>query len=248
MTYNIKVPPRIEQIIYLFYLIGLWQDDNRTNFRKWVWKIFHLAVYVYYPVSLAVGALTNDNENARMFLVVLSIVTFVLAVRLYYILWKKDQIIKFIIEMGAHSIEDNEQFCFVNNKIRVFIKFVTYLQFMLVSSVIAMTIITSPIFSNEKMLPMNIYFPLDWKNNELFYWIAFLFVNYEMMISLVSALLNTIVWYLLMSFGIKYQTLGNQFKNLGSETERKGILVRENQELFNLKLVELIKNHHGLQE
>lgn len=247
--HNITVHPRINQIISLFYFIRLWRFDNVSDFSLTISKVVHLIVYVYYPVSLMAGAFINDNESEKMFLVVLSIVTFVLAIRLYYILWKKDEIIGFIRKLGAHSITDSEQFYRANDKITIFIKFVTFMELMLLGAVIAMTIITSPIISTTKQLPMNIYFPMDWKHNELFYWIAFTFVIYEMSLSLSSSLLNPIIWYLMMSCAIKYQVLGSEFKNLGRNIGQKSS--KENitsVDSFHTKLILLIKNHDDLQE
>lgn len=243
--YNIEVPKRIHQIVSLFYFIGLWQAENVSDFRKWITKILFLVVFVYYPVSLAAGAFTNDNENEKMFLVGLSITIFVLAVRLYYILWKKDEILGFIRKLGAHSIRDLDQFKQIKNKIRILINCVTALELMLVFAVSAMTIITLPIFSNEKKLPLDIYFPLDWKHNEFYYWIGFLFVDYEMVSAIVTSLLNAIVWYLMMSCAIKYQTLSTDFKYFGHVSSGK---IGESKHLFHADLIILIKNHLDLQE
>ncbi len=258
---NIEVPHRFNQIISLFHFIRFWRCDSISNFNSTISKIVHLIVYVYYPVSLMVGAFTNDNETEQMFLVVLSIVTFVLAIRLYYILWRKDEIIGFINELGTHSIADDELFHRINNKIIIFIKLVSFMEVMLLFAVIAMTIITSPIVSNDKMLPMNIYFPLDWRHNELFYWIAFTFVVYEMMISMSSSLLNPIIWYLMMSCAIKYQVLGYELKNLGFNGDGGGKALSRNvtsvsegvtsdqiKVSFQMKLILFIKNHRYLQE
>lgn len=251
--HTITVPRRINQIISLFYFIRLWRCDAVSDFSIMISRIVHLIVYIYYPVSLMTGAFTNDNESEEMFLVVLSIVTFVLAIRLYYILWRKDEIIGFIRKLGAHSITDSEQFDRVNHKITMFIKFITLMELTLLGAVIAMTIITSPIISAEKQLPMNIYFPADWKHNEIVYWIAFTFVIYEMIISMSSSLLNPVIWYLMMSCAIKYQTLGHEFQNLGFNTGEKSLTekitsVDENGDLFHTKLILLIKNHYDLQK
>lgn len=61
--YTIEVHNRIEQIMSLFYFLGLWHGDDRDNVRKWSLKIIHLLTYGYFPLSLVAGALTDDNET-----------------------------------------------------------------------------------------------------------------------------------------------------------------------------------------
>lgn len=243
---NIDVPPRIHQIISLFHCIRLWRSDDVSYSNSMISKILHLVVYIYYPVSLMAGAFTNDNEAEKMFLVVLSIVTFVLAIRLFYILWKKDRIIGFIHKLGRHTITDGEQYHRVNDKIMIFIKLVTFMELMLLFAVIAMTIITSPIVSTKKMLPMNIYLPFDWKHNDLLYWIAFAFVIYEMMISMTSSLMNPIIWYLMISCASKYQLIGHELKGLGNVVSSS--IAIGDKDSYQMQLISKIKDHHDLQK
>lgn len=247
--YTIKVHKRIEQIISVFYFMGLWHDDRENNFRKWVFRIYHIVIYGYFPVSLIAEAFTSDNESEAIYLGVVSIVAFVLAVRLYYFLLKKDEILELVHKMCTHSVTDNEQFHKVSNKIRVFIKIITYFGIMVVCSVSIQTVIALPMFSNEKVLPYNIYFFLDWRKSQLAYWIAFVFVMYESMISIVCVLFNIIIWYLMVSCVTEYQILGSEFRNIGTKiTLTENILsVVQKQELFLEELTSLIKRHQNLQ-
>lgn len=244
--FKIEGHKQIDRIISVFYFIGLWHG-NRNVFCNWASKIWHIVVYVYYPIALLLGGLISDNETERVFLGVVGIVTVVLSVRFYYIIWKKDEIVGFIREIGTFSMTDNGEFNEVNNNIKGFMKFVSYLEFVLLCAVIGLSIVSLPIFSNEKHLPFNIYFPLDWKQSEVVYWIAYIFVMYEVVLSWMCTLFNVIVWYLMMSCATKYKLLGNKFRKMGFDG-RTLISVSGKQDLFLEELIELIKDHQNLQK
>lgn len=253
--YNIKLPERINQIISVFHFLGLWQGNDKTIFRKKISRILNVVVYAYYPISLAAGSYFSDNETEQLFLGNLSIAQFVLTAKLYFFLLKNEQIIEFIRKLGAHSTKDSGLFNKVNNKIRVFVKFGTLLASMLLYVIIALTITSLPIFSKEKKLPVNLYFPVNWKENELFYWMAFAFVDYLFITSVVIALMNMIIWYIMMSCAIKYEIMCNEFRNIGfvnttTTAAKEQIVSRQKiqQNLFCAELISLIKYHQDLYE
>lgn len=246
--YNIEVHNRIQQIISVFYFTGLWHDQNRTKFIKFILSVWHLALYAYYPISLIGGALSSANNMERIFLGVMSIIALVSAVKLYYFILKMDTIHQLIRKMGVHSLENKEEFNRVSFRINVFIKFISYFEVTLLCAVMTLIIIALPLFSNEKRFPLNIYFPLDWENNEFYYWITYAFVAYELLMCVVSTFSNVIIWYLMMACVTECEILGNEFKNLGlatAETDSK-ISISEKQKLFLKQLIQLIKKHQNL--
>lgn len=248
--YSIQVPARINQIISVFYFLGLWQGDNGRVLRKRVSKILHLLVYMYCPISLvAEVAFKSDNVTEQMFLGSASIVSFILTIRLYYFMWNEEKILGFIREMGAHSLKDCDNFNIINNRISLFVKLVTLLEIVVFYVAAALTIISLPLFSNEKHLPLNMYFPIDWKNNELVYWLVFLFVVYTLLSTGVCTFMNVIIWYLMMSCAIKYEIFGIELKRMGvvNQVNDETITKRGNQHSSHAELIALIKSHQNRQ-
>lgn len=243
----IEVHKTLNRMISALYFFGLWQSDNVSHCRSWCVRTWYLGVYGYVVIALAGGALTTDNENEMVFLAVLSIVAFVLEIRLYFFLLKKDVILGFIRNMGVHSIKDDEEFYQVNDKIKAFIKFVSSFEIMLVVAVSTMAIIALPFFTSEKRLPLHYYFPFNWQENIILYITAYTFVTYGLMLTSLCTLFNVIIWYLMMSCAIKYQILGNELKNIGCGAEENDATVGE-QDLFLLELIVLIKKHKQLGE
>lgn len=237
--YFIDVHKTIDQIFSILYFIGIWQNNNCN--RMWCLRIWYLASYGYIVTAIAVGALTTNNESEVVFLAVLSIVAFVVHIRLYIFLWKKDEILGFIRKMGVHSsIRDVDEFNRVNDKINFFIKFVFIFEAMLLCAVTTMAVIALPFFTNERRLPLNYYFPFNWQDNLVLYVIAYIYVTYGLMFTCFCTLFNEIIWYLMISCGIKYQILGNEFRHIGADNGQ--------QDPFLLELITLIKKHKQLQE
>lgn len=191
-----------------------------------------------------------QTNRKVVFLAVLSIVAFVLEIRMYMFLWRKNDILGFIRRMGVHSIRDDEQFHQVNDKIKFFMKFVSSFEIMLLCAVSTMAIIALPFFTDEKRLPLGYFFPFNWQANAFLYIVAYIYVTYGLMLTTLCTLFNSLIWYMMMSCGVQYQVLGNEFRNIGfddDETEEI-VSIHEKQDRFLLELILLIKKHKQLQE
>lgn len=247
--HSIKLHSRVEQTITLFYFIGLWPSENRSSFSKWCLKIMHLVLPICYMISVLPASFDSDNITEIVFVAVIFIASCVQAIRWHYFIWRYDEIMKFLQSMGAHSIDDHQDFFRVNNKINFFMKCATVYHFMIFCSLVVFNILTLPIISNTKRLPLNLYFPLNWKENEIIYWIAFAFAGFQIMCISVYSIANTAIWYLMMCCGIKYELLGNELRNLGKGTLKKTIIsITEEQDLFFKELITLIQKHQSLQK
>lgn len=244
--YKVGVHRRLEQVISIFHFIGLWHDDNdhsKNKYLKWAKIIWHLTVYGYYPFSLALGALHCESDTEAIFLAVLAIVGTLLTIRLFYFALRKDEILKFIRTLGVHTIKDNaEEYRRVQNTVDLFARFGTSFEAMLVVAVSTMITIALPFFSSEKHFPLNIYVPLDWRNNEFYYWFIYILVSYDLVMTIIFSCFNVIIWYLIMSIVLEYEILGNEFRNMGKVKKSKS-----NIDLFEKELIVLIKQHESLQ-
>lgn len=244
--YSIEVHQTIDRMITVFYFFGMWQNNNVSHFRSLCLRIWYLVVYGYVVLAIALGSIMTDNESEVVFLAVMAIVAFVLEFRLYFFLWKKDDILGFIRKMGVHSIKDEEKFNQVNDRINLFLKLVSYFEVMVATAAITVTIIALPLFSTGRKLPLNYYFPFEWQEDAFLYFTAFVFVTFGLMLSTLLTFFNAIIWYMMLSCAIKYEILGNEFKNIGSDS--KAAIDGNQDDIFLLELIDLIKKHKQLRE
>lgn len=243
--FKIEVHNRIHQLFSMFRFIGLWQSNDTAILRKWL-PMVHLILYSYFPISLAVGAYTSKNNDEASFLAVLSIVAVNLSVRMYYILWKKDEIHELTRDIGTHTIKEYEEYNNINNRIEVFIKFWTRFQFMVLCSVLSSILIALPIFTSELILPLNFYFPLNWKQSKIMYWMGFTLVVYELIMSYLVTFFNGTIWYLMMCCATRYETLGNELRCLGSKNVNETYSCKDGEHSFVPPIFALIQNHQNL--
>lgn len=251
--YRIEVHRRIEQIISLFYYIGVWHKGSRTVFLEWCLKSFHLGLCIWHMITIFIGFFASENIIGMSFIGACGIISFNVTVRLGFFLWKQDRIIQLIRSLGAHLINNSNESDRINLKINIFIKFALLYQFILFFTVPVVMIIPTPIISDEKTLPFNPFPTVNWKNNYIGYWIAFVVVFYMFIINVVFHFFNILIWYMMISCGIKYQILGNAFKNLGKATLKNVVLSKsekvsdsKEQVLFLSELMELIQFHQNL--
>lgn len=233
--YTIQVHKRINQFMLIFSLTGLWQRDDSTAFCKWFSKIFYLVLFGCYPVLMLLSVFKNEDMLGAILTGVLSIIIIVQNVRLNYILWHKDEILSLIQKMCVHLFRDFDYFVEINNKIESFIKYVSYFVVIIFAWIISWLVI----FAMDRHLPTNLYCPWDCKTSAIGFWTAFFLDSFEIMVSFMCFLFNTIIWYLMMSCAMKFRIFGNGFRTLNLWSNKQNVLLND--------LVLIIKDHHNLQ-
>lgn len=251
--FTIKVHKRIEQIISVFYILGLWHDQSRINCGKWNISVLHLVIYIYYPCSLVVGSLESDNDMEKIFLGAMSIVSGLAAVRLFYFIREKDAILTFIRTVGVHTIRSEKKFHQINGELNMFMKFASYFELNCMGAVVSLIIMALPFFTAERRLPFNIFIPyLDWRAHGIYYWIFYAYVAYGALMTLVCTLFIVIIWYLMISLVIEYEILGDTIENVGwirkDNLGHNAVLKKGKSDQFLQELIVLIKKHRDIQE
>lgn len=140
----------------------------------------NLIGHTYIPVGIFIGALISKNEAENVFMGVLSVVGSIAVFRLYYFIRNQNEILRFINRIGVHEYHSMEDAIPAENKINFLIKFATIFSTAGLTGIVSMIVMALPIFTTEKRIPFNLFIPyLDWRNNELHYWISFAYVSYE---------------------------------------------------------------------
>lgn len=250
--FKIETNKRINEIITFFHRSGLWQKENVKVFRKVGSKLFYLFFSIFLIVAMFYGAILSDEWSDKIFLTSVALAGVVHLVKVIYLLWKKEQILAFIHEMTSHSIEDHNKFIDIKKKLKKFIDCVLIFVAGLFTGYACVFILSLPVFSSEKLLAVGIWFPLDWKNSNIAFWLANGTLYIFCLVTLLSALLSIIVWYLMLNCSIKYDMLAHQFRNIfeipkkvSEGVSERPVTVKEHN--FLEKIISLINNHQNLQ-
>lgn len=240
---NIEIHQTILNIMSMLHKCGIWRKGNESKVLGW--KLFILIFHACYVISMVSGGLLSENKTEFVFLTGGGIAYLIASVKLNYIVWKKEEILAFIYDQCRHCVADNEEFNKFNGKVNKLMAFSSVYLLSLTMSVLTLITFYLPIFSTNNSLPFNVWFPLDWKNNGIVYWIAYGFVSTNMITSIISICLNVLISYVMMNFTIKYQILGNQLKNMDPAIRNRRI---SEEEQNKLRLHDVIKIQLNIRE
>lgn len=247
---GIKTHALIYQIIALLKLLGIWHGEEDSQFKKLAKTIITVTVCMSFTMSLAFGAVLSDNRNEVIFLAAASIASALMNVKLTYVLWKKEEIMEFLNKISVYSLARRAQFDEINKKLNKFAR-LGYISIITLSlSILIFIVLSLPIFSTERRLPLNVAFPLDWKNSTLFYCLGYTFVLTGVIYAMVVTFFTIVYLYIMINCSVKYQVLANEFRNLNATAIiiQSGALIKM-QEKSNLQtLIQLIKVHQKLYE
>lgn len=228
--YRVELHNGIKKIIVVFNLLGFWDNGIESPWNKTT-KIFLYLFYASLPVSVVTGALNCDTTEESVFLLVIAIATVVQLCKLFFIIWKRREILAFIADIGSISIDDRTECNEIDKKINKYAKLVENILFMF--SIESALIFVFDAVSEEKRLLFNIGFPLDWKNSDIGYWTAFAYIVIQFVYCIVIFLMDIITWYLMVIFSTNYELLGNKFKRMG--TIKTSTKIFRNRKLFEIE-------------
>lgn len=248
--YRVEVHNGIKFIIAIFQYLQFWDVSDKNICSNKV-KVSLLFFFASLPVSLAVGALTSKNNEESIYLASIAIINIVQFIRLCCIIWRRNEIFTLILDAGCYSVA-KEDFSQIDKRLKKFMKFVKYLILMIFITVCFIFVFEA--VSGEKTLPVNIAFPLDWKNSEIGYWMAYIYLLIQCIFTSVIFLLNAVIWYLMLSFTIHYEILGNQLRQMGiikttdPQTRKRKLSEAEKQKSFLQDFIATARTYQNIRE
>ncbi len=210
--YQIGVPTTVQYLLGVFYRLGMWSDT--TTFGKNCRKLLYFIYFASFVLSIAVGAYVTDDNDECVFLTVMSVDSFVLAYRMWIILWRKNVFTLLVNRIGSHSTNDRNEFIKISSKLTVLMKFIRFFMCVLAIGCIFASVLF-PI-TNEKHLIFNIALPFDRNSSKIAFLIASAFVGVGISLAIVCAIITKMIWYLLYSISFQYKVLGNQLRHMGA--------------------------------
>ncbi len=78
-------------MISVFYRIGYWHRGEEATTKELIIKAFYCVYQFLLTICLTVGAITNEEPDETVFLVEISIVAFVLSVKLWVVIGSRSE-------------------------------------------------------------------------------------------------------------------------------------------------------------
>lgn len=211
---EININPTLNRIVKLLYFLGIWNDYDESILREKIRKFLYLGYFLLFLTFLAICACVAAEKDEFIFLSLIVIIVGVIALKLAYLLYKKNEIIAFLHYITAHRVDPNDG----SEKMKPFLKFVNGYIFTLIVAAVFYNVSCLPMLSSEKRLPFFIRYSLTWKHTDIIYWIVFVFDGTAIFYCNLSNVITPIIWYLMLSYGVGYEVLGDKFRNLGTST------------------------------
>ncbi|XP_037039753.1 putative odorant receptor 71a [Bradysia coprophila] len=246
--HSTRVHKVIDQLIFFCRRIGLWHGEDIPTATQLGLKSLCCIYYCFFPISFAIGAIRSETVDEIIFLAELSIISLVLTVKIWMFLWNQKSITRLLNRICVFSVRNDEDFAFFNGKVEKFIKFVNIFAYCTIVGSLGCS--AFPFVGKTKAFVMDFAFPLDWRNSEIGFWMAYFFFTSENILTFFPLTLSVLIWYLLLQCSLRYKILGMEIRNSGRITDGgKGKMSEKAQQtIFYRDLVVSIKAHLHLRE
>lgn len=176
--------------------------------------------FVMFCITSAIEAFYSETIGVAMFPALLTIAVSCIMFRMIIFYRKQNVIQKLLIntdvigDVNQYCIGNKEQYIVVLKKINSFVDFAYQMYSMFTVTVLMMIIV--PLFSSEKVLLVKVWIPfeIDWKTNDIAFWMLYVFTNTTMAFCAISIGRCLFVWYIMLNISLKYEILGYRLTNL----------------------------------
>lgn len=221
-----QVHKHVQRYISVFYRFGIWHRGEKHTIKQTIIKLFYCIYYPMYSVSCLVGAFKNEKLENSIFLVEITFASAILAINFCYLIWKQKEILILLNRVCDFSIKSDDDHQRMTSKIDRFMKFaVAFVIFTFSFCILAVCGI--PLVSSQKSFLVDIAFPLDYKNTEIGFWVAYVFLFTEYIISVICVAFTTMIWYVLYTCSLRTKVLRNDLRTLGRTTKKGKMTERD---------------------
>lgn len=227
--FEIKVLPVITYMITAYDKLDLFSVDCETSLKRKIKRKLKFFLFFSFPVVVLLGSFEIDDSSESLYLVAVSICASLHVIRFHNVCTKMGIISVLLKETSVHSFSHKENFIATEKTIKNFNFFSIGL--IAVTTLMVLLVYVFPIVY-RKTLPFKIWFPLDWKRNEIHFWIAYAYIMYCIFICYLMIAFAILTWYVLLNIAIKYRMLGNDLENLGWYSSTKPMQESEKSKLY----------------
>nr|QGW45390.1 odorant receptor 17 [Bradysia odoriphaga] len=203
----------------LFYFFGVWHRGDKATVKETRVKIFYCIYHLFFPLSVFIGAVNSGKPDDSIFLADVSIGAAVLTVKFWILIWKQNEILNLLDGVCVFCIRKDDDHNRFNDKLKGFMKFLLVCVIFSCAAGSSGSVILS-LIGNEKTLFLEIGFPLDYKNSQIAFWIATIFLFTEVVLSIIVLFFTMIIWYMLFICSLRYEVLGSELKDMGRTSEK----------------------------
>lgn len=244
-------------LVFYFFIFGLWSKFEQNTIISTFYRILsytmHFTLSFCYTGFMVVGLLfiSDFNQITLSICVTFTCVAYVAKILNFY--WNNTGMKKCFKSVNEFVLENEHELEFLNNRMEPFRKL--SLIYYIIPNVCGITAYLKPIFASQTELPFLGWYPLDWRNNLMDYWITYVYQVVGILIEInLNVTMELFPSYLMYMLSIQMEILGMRLEKI-SATECDIEVLAENidgsnneqQEIVH-KMIEYLKLHQQMDE
>lgn len=200
-------------LVYLLYLFGSWPKPNQSHPKL---ALFYttILIAVSYLYCMLYSSFFVDNLYIRSNLTSLSILSTLVMIRVFNLnaSWKGVQ--NSFTELQNFVLYDEDERLYIKKKMPL----ITFLSavFLFSHHFWVLGTMAVPFFMSERLLPLHVSFPFDWKHNLFFYILGYIYGVLGMVtLTSMNALTSIFICYVMLMISFQVEILGRRIEKIG---------------------------------
>lgn len=238
-------------ILFILHIFGLWRNSNTASTSLKLYKLYsytiHFIFSLMYLMCMILNFINIDsiiNATDALF-PTLTVVAYCLKVVNFYV--NADEMQKIFEDIMKFQFKNDNEIQLTNERLRSLYKLsVCFLTTAHVTIMLAFIRVLFIYDSPE--LPLQSWYPIDWKNVNLYYWIAYAYQMIGAILILnVNATLDLYSVFLMAIICKHIEIIGGRLANITVQYEKRTKYPNlAEQERINEELIDCIKVHQNL--
>lgn len=204
--------------IFALYFVGVWPHKDSSVMYTVIACLFHIIFTAGWTAAKCAGTAMLDDRSEIILQGPTCLYCSMSVIRIFITMYNFKKIEKSFDEITEFSLTSAWELEYVQRNMKNFSRNSVAYVFCIFCSMTSCLI--TPVFEEERALPLPIWFPLDWKKSILYYWIGYWFSFFGIMgVAVVDSFLAICIWFLIYANALKLRLLGYRISKLGYEID-----------------------------
>lgn len=217
-------------LVFYFFIFGLWSKSKPNTMISTLYHILsyimHFTLSFCYTGFMVVGLMfiSDVNQITLSICVTFTCVAYVFKIINFY--WHNAGMKSCFQRVNGFVMENEHEMQFLKNRMQPFQKLATF--YYILPNVCGITAYFKPIFATKTELPFLGWYPLDWANNSMDYWITYVYQVVGIFIEInLNVTMELFPSYLMHMLSIQMEILGMRLERMSADKWDTSVLAKD---------------------
>ncbi|KAJ6635359.1 putative odorant receptor 71a [Pseudolycoriella hygida] len=242
-------------LVFYFFICGLWSKFPPNTIAATLYTIvsytMHFTLSFCYTGFMVVGLLFISDVDQITLSICVTFTCVAYVAKIFNFYWHNVGMKNCFKSVNDFVLENEFESEFLRTRMEPLRKIA--LLYYIIPNVCGVTAYLKPLFAAKTELPFLGWYPLDWTNNSLHYWIAYVYQIIGILIEInLNVTMELFPSYLMHMLSIQMEILGFRLQRISSSICDSDVLIqdiaisRSEQQLVVQEMVELLKLHQHM--